>query len=91
MRQAVLDSDGKFRIVLSVEDPGVPNWLDPVGNLKGYLVNRWVPHRTAVPEARKIKLAELSIICPPTHRVLHRERAAAMRERGRAGQRRYGY
>lgn len=28
--QAVIGSDGRFRVVLSHRDPGVPNWLDPV-------------------------------------------------------------
>ena len=92
MTQAVLDSDGKCRIVLSVEDPGVTNWLDPVGNLKGYIVNRWVPHSAVVPEARKIKRTELFDHLPSdTRRVAPQERAAAMRKRARAGQRRYGY
>ncbi|MDB5425484.1 MAG: hypothetical protein JWQ29_2900 [Phenylobacterium sp.] len=28
--QARIDADGKFRAVLTQQDPGVPNWLDPV-------------------------------------------------------------
>ncbi len=35
--QAVLDADGKFRAVLALTDPVVPNWLDPVGNTRGKL------------------------------------------------------
>ena len=92
MTQAALDTDGTFRAVLSVEDPGVANWLDPVGNLKGYLVNRWMPHRTTVPAARKVKLSELFDHLPPdTPRVTPQMRAERMRERARAGLRRYGY
>lgn len=92
LSQAVLDSDGKFRAVLSVRDPGVANWLDPVGNLKGYVVNRWIPLHTTIPEARKIKLCELFDHLPAdTPRVTPKERAAALRKRARAGLRRYGY
>ncbi|MFM6828748.1 MAG: DUF1214 domain-containing protein [Novosphingobium sp.] len=39
--QATLDSDGKFRAVIALEDPGVPNWLDPGGHLTGSLMLRW--------------------------------------------------
>ena len=39
--QAVLDSDGRFRAVIAIDDPGVPNWLDPAGWLEGSLMLRW--------------------------------------------------
>jgi hypothetical protein len=39
--QAKLDSDGKFRAVISLDDPGVPNWLDSAGFKRGMLVGRW--------------------------------------------------
>ena len=29
--QARLDGDGRLRAVIALEDPGVPNWLDPGG------------------------------------------------------------
>jgi hypothetical protein len=32
---AKISSDGKFRAVISLEDPGVPNWLDPAGFKQG--------------------------------------------------------
>jgi ketosteroid isomerase-like protein len=55
-RQARLDSDGRFRAVIALEDPGVPNWLDPGGAQQGMLIGRWykadslpVPTLTAVP------------------------------------------
>lgn len=40
--QAVLDSDGLFRAVVSPTDPGVPNWLDTCGHQVGPLLFRWV-------------------------------------------------
>lgn len=39
--QARLDSDGRFRAVIALEDPGVPNWLDPGGNHEGAIMLRW--------------------------------------------------
>jgi hypothetical protein len=39
--QARLDSDGKFRAVISVKDPGVPNWLDTGGEPWGIIQMRW--------------------------------------------------
>src|SRR5262249_621921 len=32
---AKLSSDGRFRAVISLKDPGVPNWLDPAGFTEG--------------------------------------------------------
>ena len=37
----VVDDDGRFRMVLSHEDPGVPNWLDCGGHSRGLLSYRW--------------------------------------------------
>ena len=39
--QVVVDDDGRFRMVLSHEDPGVPNWLDCGGHSRGLLTYRW--------------------------------------------------
>lgn len=64
--QAQIDSDGKFRAVLCVDDPGIPNWLDTLGNLKGMLIGRW--YRCSdhpVPTLKKVKLSELRQHLPP--------------------------
>jgi len=39
--QAQADPDGKIRIVVSEQDPGVTNWCETLGHLKGYLQFRW--------------------------------------------------
>lgn len=39
--QAVIDEDGKFRAVIALDDPGVPNWLDPGGWEEGAIMLRW--------------------------------------------------
>jgi hypothetical protein len=56
---AKLDKDGKFRAVVSTQDPGVPNWLDTTGLKKGLLYGRWSgcdSHPT--PTVTKIKVAD---------------------------------
>jgi len=40
MNRAFIDSDGKLRLVICARDPGVANWLDPVGRLEGTIVGR---------------------------------------------------
>jgi hypothetical protein len=39
--QAHIDSDGKFRAVISRQDPGVPNWLDKADYPWGVIQMRW--------------------------------------------------
>jgi hypothetical protein len=38
---AKIDKDGKFRAVISAQDPGVPNWLDTAGYKTGASEVRW--------------------------------------------------
>ncbi len=39
--QAQADPDGKIRIVVSENNPGVTNWCETLGHAKGYLQFRW--------------------------------------------------
>ncbi|MCG7608145.1 MULTISPECIES: hypothetical protein [Mycobacterium] len=39
--QAQADPDGKIRIVVSENNPGVTNWCETLGHLKGYVQFRW--------------------------------------------------
>lgn len=84
--QARLDADGRFRAVLSVRDPGVPNWLDPAGRLRGVIQNRWNQASSApCPAIRRAKLAEIRDLLPSdTPVVSPAERDARLRRR-RAG------
>lgn len=36
------EADGELILVVSHEDPGVPNWLDPSGHREGYITLRWI-------------------------------------------------
>ncbi|MDB3856035.1 DUF1214 domain-containing protein [Halieaceae bacterium] len=49
--QAVADSDGKYRLVISHQDPGVPNWLDPGGHPEGMIMYRY-QNSTNAPEPK---------------------------------------
>jgi len=91
--QAVLDSDGKFRFVLTRNDPGVPNWLDPVGWDVGILLLRWY---RATKEQRistkKVPVRELRNHLPSdTPVVTPAQRKNEIERRRRAVMRWYGY
>jgi hypothetical protein len=53
--QAQLDSDGRFRAVVSKADPGVPNWLDKADFPWGILQARFY-HPSEFPEPTVIKV-----------------------------------
>ncbi len=58
--QARLDADGKFRAVIALDDPGVPNWLDPGGWCDGAVMLRWTGASDAPePSLRAVKLDQL--------------------------------
>lgn len=83
-----LDTDGKFRYVISATDPGVPNWLDTGGYGKGSMLGRWVECGDApAPILTKVKLAEVRKHLPPdTPLVSAEERDAAIRLRRKGAQ-----
>ena len=39
--QAKVNQDGTYTFILSVNDPGIFNWLDPSGLSEGILTLRW--------------------------------------------------
>ena len=58
--QAQLDSDGKFRAVISIGDPGVSNWLETAGRTQGVVQGRWYKASGApVPSLKRVKLADV--------------------------------
>ena len=58
---AVAGPDGGIRIVVSLRDPGVPNWLDTAGHRRGALALRWVgaSEEPPLPRTTVVKLSEL--------------------------------
>jgi hypothetical protein len=87
-RQARLDSDGRFRAVVAMQDPGVPNWLDTAGFSAGQFMGRWLrSDSTPLPTVKKVPLAELRKHLPAdTPVVSAQERDATLRLRRRGAQ-----
>lgn len=81
--QARLDKDGVFRAIVSIRDPGVPNWLDTAGRREGSMIYRWNQADGApIPRGRVVKLAEVREALPAaTPRVTPEERSAAIESR----------
>jgi hypothetical protein len=59
--QTETDADGRFTMILSHEDPGLPNWLDTEGNPFGLVFWRFFLVEGAVdtPTAKVVKLADI--------------------------------
>lgn len=87
---AKVSSDGRFRAVIALEDPGVPNWLDPAGYREGGIYGRWFDcDSNPTPIIKRVPLAELRRHLPAdTPVVTPDERAEELRTRVRACQRR---
>lgn len=81
--QARTDADGKVRIVIGAQDPGVPNWLDTVDNPRGVAMWRWyLSDRMVVPTVRKMHTADVRAALPadtPVVTVEERRRVVAAR------------
>jgi len=90
--QARLDADGRFRAVLSLKDPGVPNWLDPAGLPIGTALLRFYKSDDYVtPTTTKVALSEVRAHLPKdTPVVTPEQRNAALAARRRAALRWYG-
>lgn len=86
--QARIDSDGRFRAVISLEDPGVHNWLDPGETLRGMLIGRWLGcSSNPVPTLKRVPLVDLRKHLPAdTPTITAEERAAQLRARRIGGQ-----
>jgi hypothetical protein len=55
-------ADGRVRFVIAHRDPGLPNWLDPMGNERGFMTLRWLEARgvaVPTPVVTRVPLAEL--------------------------------
>jgi len=57
---AVVDADGKVRLVIAKTDPGVANWIDTAGHDRGCIALRWIKaEEEAVASTRVVRIDEL--------------------------------
>ncbi len=87
---ATISTDGKFRAVLALEDPGTPNWLDPAGFKQGTIYGRWYDCDSApTPVIKRVPLTELRQHLPEDTPIISPEqRAEEIKARVRACQHR---
>ncbi len=84
--QARIDTDGRFRAVISKRDPGVPNWLDKADHPWGIIQMRW--NRASDhpdPTMKKVPFAEVRQHLPADTPVVsadERDRLLALRRQG---------
>lgn len=95
-RQADRAADGTITYVLSLQDPGVWNWLDPAGLEQGTMLHRWqglsdgFDSEASVRSSQVVKLAELDKALPANiRRVTADERREQIAERKRGLDRRF--
>ena len=83
-------SDGRFYAVLSLKDPGVPNWLDTAGYKQGTIYGRWYDCDShPMPKLTRVKLADIRKHLPAdTPVVTPEQRDEELRQRVRGCQRR---
>lgn len=92
-RQSPSEPDGSVRVVVSHEDPGVPNWLATGGHGEGHIGLRWMQcdgGDPPLPEPRLVRLADLDALLPPDAlRINAAGRRAQMAQRRRGVDRRF--
>ena len=88
--QVRVDRDGMLRVVISAQDPGVPNWLDTAGHGSGAIQGRWTEcGSNPVPTITKHKLADIRgalpaetpMVTPAMRDQIVRQRHAALQQR----------
>jgi hypothetical protein len=93
MKQAMIDGDGRFRAVLSLKDPGVPNWLDPAGIPVGStLLRAYKTESFKLPTVTRVRLSELRKHLPSnTPVVTPEQRKEQLTGRRRSVMKRFGW
>jgi hypothetical protein len=94
--QMTQSSDGKYRLVVAHNDPGVANWLDTTGHKEGFMAPRWAYSETPDQEvwptisATRVAFGEVASHLPEdTVRVTPEERLHEVMARQRAVQKRF--
>lgn len=87
MHRAVIDTDGRFRAVISQRDPGIPNWMDPMGRPEVTVVSRNYREQGQIegPILKTVKMAELRKHLPADTATITPDERARNLERRRRG------
>ncbi|MES2495667.1 MAG: DUF1214 domain-containing protein [Pseudomonadota bacterium] len=87
---AALQDDGELVVVVSHEDVGHPNWLDPSGHSEGYVTVRWmIADHYPIPTVEQVKLSDLANHVPAYAPVSPEQRAEQIAARRRGIVRRF--
>jgi hypothetical protein len=65
--QTRVSDDGRLRLVVAHDDPGVPNWLDTEGRREALLTLRWfwpTSDQVPTPSTRVVKVDEVASVLP---------------------------
>jgi hypothetical protein len=87
---ARISSDGRLRAVIALEDPHVPNWLDPAGFKQGTIYGRWYDSDSVpTPVIHRVPITRLRDHLPKdTPTVTPEQRSDELNTRVMAAQRR---
>jgi len=88
---AQLEEDGELIVVISHEDPGLPNWLDPSGHESGYVTFRWMGAQEAPhPHCQQVSMAALAQTLPAgVRKISPSQRQAQLKARRRGVHQRF--
>lgn len=89
---AKLEDNGELLLVITHDDLGYANWLDPSGHDEGYVTVRYLgADHYPVPTCHQMKLAELDEFIPDAQKVSADERKSQLKERRRGVIKRFKY
>lgn len=90
---AALEDNGELLLVVSHDDPGVANWLDPSGHGEGYITVRWIgADAYPAPECRQLPRERLDEALPAgVRRISPDDRRAQLAARRRGVINRFRY
>lgn len=96
MQRVVIDSDGRYRVIVSHRDPGVPNWMNPLGRTEILIVMRNYIEvgkpRVEAPTVERVKFSQLHDYLPEeTPTITPGQRKHDLQRRRRGFKRLYDY